>query len=359
MRRGGSTQAPLTVITYSIMSSSIHGNEVSEMSTSSGSIEVRSFGSFEEIRAHRNFRDSNPITKATYRRIVGDYNFADEIHCCLQKENGKLCGELHKKGWVVERNDGTITVVGNMCAHEKFGADSRMISDRSRYLNEKRRLERLSLLAKQLEEKDSRLRRLVELKTSLQTLALGIGDFLSQIGPLTTRRLQDMVRTGQFQVVIGAVKIREEVDAKGKRHSERSVFRQALGSLGGLAVTSPQSFQTIYAAMSDITQAYVAAGELGAQPKSKELETLATRLNRFDQVVHDSQALHAQESAFRENEFFLLCFLTNDKSERYKSAKIAMHKSGASGSKDDAKAWLAAQEKLLREQLSVDAIEIR
>lgn len=89
------------------------------------------------------------------------------------------------------------------------------------------------------------------------------------------------------------MRIREEFHVKGERHSERDVFRQTLGFLSGLAGTRHQSFQTVYAAIGDINQVYVAVSELGAQPKGRELEALVTRLNRFDQVVRDSQALYA------------------------------------------------------------------
>lgn len=322
-------------------------------------IEVRSFGTYEEIRSLPNFRESNPITKATYSRIVGDYNFDEEVHCCYQKDNGNLCGELHKKGWVAQLEDYSVTIIGNKCAQDKFGADSRLISDRSKYLNEKRRRERLAVLSTQIQQKANRLRQLDDMKAELNALSGRVHEFLKQVGPQTTRRLQDMDRTGQPQVVINAVKLREEIDDNGKRKEERSTFRQSLGSLQGLPLTSPSTFNTIYAAMADIVQAHAAADQIGQLPKSKEVESLAARLSRFEYVIADGQALKELESSFFSNNFLLLCFLTTDKAERYKAGKIAMHKTGKTGGKDDAKTWLADQERLIKEKLGADSIEIR
>jgi hypothetical protein len=36
-----------------------------------------------------------------------------------------------------------------------------------------------------------------------------------------------------------------------------------------------------------------------------------------------------------------------------------MRRSGVAGGKDEAKAWLAAQEKAIKQQLGIDVIEIR
>jgi hypothetical protein len=322
-------------------------------------IEVRSFGTYEEIHALPDFWESNPITKDNYRRIIGDYNFGEEVHCCFQKENGNLCRELHKKGWVAELQDLSITIIGNKCAQDKFGADSRLISDRSKYLNEKRRRERLAVLFTQIQEKASRLRQLNDMKAELKALSGRVQDFLKQVGPQTSRRLQDMDRTGQPQVVVDAVKLREEIDDNGKRKVERSTLSQSLGSLQGLPLASPSSFNTVYAAIADIVQAHAAADQIGQLTKNKEVESLATRLSRFEYVMADGQALKDLEASFFSNNFLLLCFLTTDKTERYKAGKIAMRSTGTTGGKDDAKVWLAEQERLIKEKLGADSIEIR
>ncbi|MFM0095646.1 hypothetical protein PQQ87_08535 [Paraburkholderia nemoris] len=324
------------------------------------SIEIRTFSNPQEIRDDLpNFIENNPISKTTYRRIIGDYNFGEEVCCCFEKENGNLCGEPHKRGWVAELQDGSATIIGNHCAQEKFGADSRLIADRSRYVNEKRRLERLSALNLQIEEKTQRLEQLNQLRTNLKSLEKRIEAFTDQLGPSTLRRLRDMVRTGQSVVTVTTVKFREYVDDDGRTKRERSTFPQSVGALGGLDLIQSASFFTIYDAIKDVGRAYEEAEKLDLKPKSKEVDSLANRLNEYDRLLKDGNRLLGLERIFFENTFLPLCFLETDKAERFKAAKIAMRRSGVAGSKDEAKAWLAEQEKAIKQQLGIDAIEIR
>jgi len=46
------------------------------------------------------------------------------LGCCREKPNGQLCGEGHKWGFVAKLKDGSITIIGNYCARDKFGADA-------------------------------------------------------------------------------------------------------------------------------------------------------------------------------------------------------------------------------------------
>ena len=322
-------------------------------------IEVRTFDSIDEVRqCVPNFVEDNPLSKVNYKRLLGDYNFAEEVSCCFLKENGKLCGEAHKKGWVAELQDGSATIIGNHCAKEKFGAESKFLKDRSRYLNELRLKRQLSALASQLEERTNRLGRLDELRIKLQTLEGRVSDFTSQLGSLTLWLLQRMQRSGHPEVSIKAVRFRESTNEEGHTTRERSVFSHSLGSLRGLDLVQPESFSTLYRVIKAIEWAYREADKLPIKPKAKEIELLASRLNEYDRAILNGNRLLALESDFFNNQFFLLCFLSTDKGERSRAAKIAMRQAGISGTKGDAKSWFAEQERAVREQLGVDAIEL-
>ncbi len=144
-------------------------------------IEIRTFSGPEEIRELPNFIEENPITKTSYKWLIGDYHFGEEVCCCVQKDNGNLCREGHKRGWVAELLDGSATIIGNHCAQEKFGADSRLIKDQSQYVNEKRRRERLAGILVQIEDKAQRLERLNQLRTSLKSLEKRIQTFTGEL----------------------------------------------------------------------------------------------------------------------------------------------------------------------------------
>jgi hypothetical protein len=329
------------------------------MQTPSQSLEIRSFASMHEIRDLKGFVENNPVSKLSYERLLGDYNFGEEVCCCFQKDTGKLCGEEHKKGWVVELKDKTVSIIGNICAAAKFGADSRLIRDQSRYINEKRRLERLAALQQQIADKPQRLEQLGGLRDRLKELETRIKGFTGQFGPLVTRRLKDMVRTGRSEVVITAVKYRNYVDEKGNPQRERNSFQERLGTLAGMDLSASGSFYAVYDAINDVVRAYQRAEEIELDPKKKEVEALANRLNEYDRILKDGNRLLGLESAFQKNDWLLLCFLTDDKTERYKIAKIAMRQAGRAAGKDDANEWLAEREKYIRTRLGADSLQIR
>jgi hypothetical protein len=312
-----------------------------------------------EIRDYPGFRDNNPISKTNYKCIIGDYNLPEEICCCFLKDSGKLCGEEHKKGWVVELQDGTVSIIGNVCAEAKFGADSRLIADQSRYINEKKRQEKLATLKQQLADKPLRLDQLSGLRNRLVQLESKIEGFTEQLGPLVTRRLRDMVRTGRSEVVVTAVRYRDYIDDEGRRKRERSDFQHTLGSLTGLDLTAAGSFYTVRDTINDVVRAYQRADEIELDPKKKEVESLANRLNEYDRILKEGNRLLGLESAFVQNNWLLLCFLTDDKTERAKMAKIAMRQAGKGAGKGDANAWLADQEKTIKQRLGAESLQIR
>jgi hypothetical protein len=327
-------------------------------------IDIRTFGSIEEIRALDNFVESAPLSKTNYKRLLGDYHLTEEVRCCFQKDNGNLCSEGHKHGWVAEQQDGTATIIGGNCAKEKFGADSSLVADTHRFINEQRRRKQLATMVELLPLKDQRMMQLSQMRTSLIELDKRIKDITSELGPLVQRRLRDMVRTRHLDVVIDATKYREDVDAKGKTRQEKSTFAHVLGSLGGLDLTSSGTFIGIYDAINDFVRAYQRAEELQqdsevTRKKSKEVDSVVSRMQQYDRIVQDGQRLFDLENVFLSNEFQLLCFLSSDRSERIKAAKIAIRCSRDMHYKGNPEGWLSAKDDAIKDQLQVDAISIR
>jgi hypothetical protein len=321
-------------------------------------IAVRCFESAEEIRELTGYEEGNPLTMKSYRRLVGYYNLPVKMHCCLEKQNGNLCMHEHGKGWVVEKQDGTYTLLGKDCANDKFGADPKLIKDILNYTNAIKRQAKLAKILAHFERRTERIRALEELKSALDGLHSRVEALLDEIGAQTTRRLQDMFRSRSTEVIATAVRYRDYVEHGQTKH-ERSTFQHRLGVLNGLAIVARESYTPIYIAINNILAAFEAAAKLGDRPKKGEVDALAGRLDDFDRVMSQGRALLECEVQFASNNLVLLCFLTNDRGERYKCARFAMHKSGVQGGKDNAKAWLSKLDADLRTQLNIDHIEIR
>lgn len=183
------------------------------MSTST--VSIQTFVSFEELRKVPGFVENNPLTKATYRGIVGDYHLNEDVSCCFQKENGNLCLHLHKHGWLVELINGTVTLLGSDCASMQFDLDSKLIADRDRYKNEQRRKDRLAAIVELIDQKVIRLEQLSGLRTRLESLKDRVTAFGSKFGPTTRRQLVALARSEKPDVLVKAVKLRPYLDDQG------------------------------------------------------------------------------------------------------------------------------------------------
>lgn len=326
-------------------------------------LEIRTFGSFEEVEALERFELNAPLSPANYKRLYGDYHVLEKVRCCVQKENGKLCEEPHNHGWLAERVDGKLTLVGGDCAMKKFGADRRLATDLGHYRNEKNRKARIASLAEAIAAKHRRLDALSKIQADVKVLESRVRSITGQLGPLTIRRIQDMIRTRTFDVVVVATRRRTETDSKGnKKHEDRS-FPYRLGALSALELATTGAFNTVYEGVNDIVRAYEVAGALikesDLRRKSKLVETTSGRLQRYDPLIAEGQRLLALERVFFENDFTLFCFLSSDKNERNKAARLAMMRSGRSGEKIEPGEWLARHETYLKDKLQVRDVSIR
>jgi len=183
-------------------------------------------------------------------------------------------------------------------------------------------------------------------------------EFLGDLGPAITHRLQNMQRSRSGEVFVTGVRYREYVE-NGHQKKERSAFQHRLGILKGLAVVSKESYTPIYIAINNLLAAFDAASKLQDHPKKGEVDALAGQLDDFDRVISQGRLLRDGESQFMGNSMELLCYLVDDRAERYKCARVAMRQSGLDGGKDHAKTWLGNREAELRATLNVDQIEIR
>lgn len=321
-------------------------------------IEIYTFATIEEIWSLDGFKHDNPIWKDNYEELLGDYNFDELVSCCFQKDNGRLCGEPHKWGFVARLKDGSVTMVGNHCATDKFGADARIRTDARKYLNEKKRQERLARLVELLEQKEERLTQVGTLRERLRQLRDRMNGITQELGPRTVRRLEEMVKTGRPDVMINAISYREYTDDDGQQKKERSSVPARLGVIAGLPVIGKESFQSIYSAIREVEQAYVRAEELPDNATATQIEKLVKEFNDIDRALIEGEKLFEAEERFLRNDFLLFCFLVDDKGERYKAARIAMDQAGDRGGRERVKEWLFQREKQLRENLKADRLEI-
>lgn len=323
----------------------------------SNTADVTCFETFAEIRILDDFREANPLNVDSYAAIVGYYNLPERVYCCVEKANGQLCHPEHGKGWVVRKIDGSLTIMGKDCANDKFGADSKIFQDINHVRNALRRQERLSKLAKHLAVREERVHDLQLQRQALDAMRLRTKAFLDELGPKVTQRLLGMARTRNCDVVVTAVKYREDIN-NPKAKKERSTVRHCLGMLAGLSCLSQDAYAPLYTTITSILGAYDTAANLGEKPSKGIVDALASRLDQYEPLVRDVQALAQEEMRLLANQMLLLCFLVDDRAERSRCARKAMHQADIPGGRDYAKTWLNEQEALLAVQLGMQRIEI-
>jgi hypothetical protein len=327
------------------------------MSVSISSALVTHFETIEQIRTIDGFREDNPLTLASYHSLIGYYTFKERVHCCVEKANGQLCKHEHGNGWLVRKTDGSLTLMGRDCANDKFGADSTVFKDIHHAENALRREARISKIAIHLSNRTEREAKLEALSGKLDRLFARITTFLGEAGAKTSRRLLDMARSRNGDVFVTGVKIRESLE-RGEITRERSTVQHRLGRFNGLDVLSRDSYMPLYIGISNIHSAFTAAAKLGNKPSKGVIDDLAGKLDRYDHIVCEVEALLQLEIQFMKNSMLLLCFLVDDRTERPKCARLAMHQNGILGGKDQAKKWLADQESMIISELRMDKIEI-
>lgn len=327
------------------------------MSVSIRSAQVTHFETIEEIRTIDGFREDNPLTLESYHSLIGYYTFKERVHCCVEKANGQLCKHEHGNGWLVRKTDGSLTLMGRDCANDKFGADSNVFKDIHHAENALRREARISKIAIHLSNRTAREAKLETLSGELDRLSARITTFLGEAGAKTSRRLLDMARSRNGDVFVTGVRIRVS-RGRGEATRERSTVQHRLGHLSGLDVLSRDSYTPLYIGIANIRSAFIAAAELVDKPSKGVIDDLAGKLDRYEHIVREVEALIQLEIQFMKNSMLLLCFLVDDRAERPKCARLAMHQNGIPGGKEQAKKWLADQENMIISELRMDKIEI-
>jgi hypothetical protein len=285
------------------------------------------------------------------------------VRCCVQKENGKLCDEPHIHGWLAERTDGTLTLVGGDCAINKFGADRRFKNDLNHYRNEKARLARIASLSEALANKDERLLALGAMRDEVKALQDRVRGITERLGETAQRHLRNMSKSRQYAVVINASKRRMGKDAKGRPKEEITTFQHTLGTLSGLELVSSGTFNTIFDAINAVVRAFDSAARLVAEPdlrrKSKEVDSVAGQLQRIDAILEDGRRVVGLGKHFFDNDFSLFCFLSTNTAERHVAARLAMAQVGRKELKILPAEWLSRHENFICQKLKVDSISIR
>jgi hypothetical protein len=322
---------------------------------------MKRFSALEEIEREPGYAEKNPIHLGVYRRLYGWYSFAEglDVECCVQKPNGNLCDRKHRRGWVAQLHDDSLTIVGGDCAREKFGADSIIAQDISRATNEIDRLEKLARLEELLLGRDKAMEEIARLKGSLVAAKKRVAGHLENLGPHLARTLVSMSRANLSVIAVLGI-VPEVLDADGETVRDRRERDIPIATLASLSACNPSFVESILDDLRGVERAYARSRSVPvSEMKPKDVRLLNAALADEPRITLRATEYLTVVERFEANDFTPLCFAVSDKAERLKIARYGLERQGAEAGKEAAKAWIQSRESELKVRFEVSLIRTR
>lgn len=320
-------------------------------------VNTRRFRDIEEVKQVAGYLPDHPVSKASYKCILGFYNFKEEVRCCRETENGRICKEGHKFGYVVQLLDHSSTIVGNNCATTKFGDDSQIRADANRMTNEIERMTRVERLGELLGNRDQILAALLDAQKRTDELRSRLHSNFQMLGPHTRSKLRDISKTGNGTIeVIGFRRKVIQTDDGEDVDITRVPIR--LGALVAAKLLEREGFVSVQNGRLRIVRAFTMAAKLEKNPRSKALRELVGVIADYPRVIENANKLEALEPAFNSNDFSLFCYLDHDKGERLLAAQFVCTRLGLDSSAASAKRWLEEQDRLRCQAYRVSSLRV-
>lgn len=322
---------------------------------------MKRFSALHEIEREPGYAAENPIHLGVYRRLYGWYSFAEglDVKCCVQKPNGNLCDTKHRRGWVAQLNDGTLTIVGGDCAREKFGADSIIAQDISRASNEIERLEKIARLEELLLGRDKSVAELARMKVALVAAKKRVAGHMDSLGSHLAKTLLAMSRANHSVIsVLGIVP--EVLGADGETIRDRQEREIPVATLVALSPCNPSLVESILNDLRSVERAYARSRSVPVgDMKGKDVRSLNAALADEPRITARAHEYLASVEKFETNDFTPLCFAIKDKADRLKVARYGLERQGMESGREAAKAWIQSQETLLKARFNVRVIRPR
>lgn len=90
----------------------------------------------------------------------------------------------------------------------------------------------------------------------------------------------------------------------------------------------------------------------------KEAYEIYVQLDKYKDAIREGGNLLRTYGRFKENNFDLLCFLSDDKRDQSRAAQFALSAKGESAGRERAKQWLGEYKHRLKETLKADKIHV-
>ncbi|MCO7214139.1 hypothetical protein [Halomonas sp. OfavH-34-E] len=279
-----------------------------------------------EVMSLEGVQDSPGVGPKNFSALLGDYHFPDDtlpLKCCCFKPGGRLCGQDHRNGYVVELTDGRKSLLGSTCVNE-FGDGGNLSRLISQHNNQKRYEERITFVNNCYYSKELMAGRLSTALSEMKEVVEYFRGFKRSVPESVMRKLEGMARQGSGKVLVELISFKESVDERtGEVEREPYVTPHTVGQLPGLKFFHSGFWQSLMGKLEDMLHLvksleYMERGKTGY----KKVATLYKKLEEESALLSEVSSYVGEKHLFEKSEKKPLCFLVPKQEERVKMVRM-------------------------------------
>lgn len=202
------------------------------MPSSNSIVELRTLA---DINALYTIDQDCTLTKELYERPLRPYRLIRLEASCQYLKKGKRCSQLHQRGYIVERKDGSQLLIGNCCALKHLGLDDEKIQGEFKQLSANEiqniRRHRVEVL---LSGRESLITRVREAGIGYRRLLEQVTDIRSELPSKIFGILIDRWKRGSHDVCWEYQQIKIGEKPNGEKYEEKHWYPHSYGQLKGL-----------------------------------------------------------------------------------------------------------------------------
>lgn len=167
-----------------------------------------------------------------------------------------------------------------------------------------------------------------------------------------------MARMGSTRVLVNGVRTREQKLQDGSIHRERTVTQVSAGNVRAIRAFPTSNYRSLTGSVKLILRKLASAKSVSSDAKQSLIDEHVSTIRQTESTERQVEALAADLDNFQATNPVVFCYMTSDKAERIRAARLALSSQGLSSGKDFAKSWLSQSDAELARQNGVDRLEL-
>lgn len=278
--------------------------------------------SYDEILNLPGFLEQNLITPENFGSVFSDYQIRDrDMHCCLVSDRG-LCNHKHNFGYVIQLQDGTLSVMGNDCAERKFGASGGIIQGINLYENTKVAEQKLGKVFDYANNFDEYLEKLSKIEIDLNNIEKFYSDSKTRLGSRNYLKLNERYKAANTKIEVKTYKVGNPNPDNPDEENLIYMGTYIIGHISFLTIFDNKDFKVYEKKVLKLREALRDAFKVHNQIIEgetikpallrKKVSAIMSQLNSFDDIEAMINSRISEIEKFKRTDPEILCYLTDD-----------------------------------------------